>query len=416
MPEGSAAGPDSAVIASAPGGEARGGNQFAFDLYGKLSASGTGNVFFSPVSISTALGMVYAGARGQTAKQFVDVLHFDADQAKQNAAMHKLLGQLNGSWLDLRPYDLTVANGIWGQRGYNFKKDFLSVLKGDYGAGLREADFIMDPAGAARSINAWVKDQTHGRIIGSLDQGDLDPATRMLMADVVYFKGQWTSQFEKSTTKDLPFHLACGQEAPVKMMFQRHEFLYAETSDFQVLRLPYKGGKLSIILFLPHAAEGFGRMEKDLSADLLARLAAGEELEWGGREFVDSEGRKRRPFFSRFVRCDVSVYLPKFTMETSYNLIEPMRSLGLKEIFEPQADLSGASDARPLYLNLLKHMALVKVDEEGTIAVAVTVPSLACGAGPFPVTFRADHPFIFLICDESSGAILFMGRMMNPKV
>ena len=365
-----------------------GDNAFALDLYGKLKEEG-GNLFFSPFSISTALGMTYAGARGNTEAQMAKVLHFDLPQEKLHPAFKSLLDGLRARQ-KVGGYELSVANALWGQQGDSWLKAFLDVTRGNYGAGLQEVDFAGDTEAARQAINDWVEKETREKIKDLLLKGDVGRETALVLTNAIYFKGEWASQFRKYWTRPGPFTLSDGSKVEVPMMHQSGEFPYMETEDLQVLELPYVKGHLSMIVLLPRKVDGLGALEASLTADKL-------------------EG-----WLGELHKEEVSVILPKFQMTSRFELSEVLKALGMTDAFSlPPADFSGMGGSKDLDISKVIHKAFVDVNEEGTEAAAATHVVLA-REGPPVRPVRADHPFLFLIRDNASGSILFMGRVTDP--
>jgi serpin B len=369
----------------------QGNNAFALDLYAKLKKN-DGNLFFSPHSISTALAMTYAGARGNTEKQMAAVLHFNLEQKRLHPAFRELLDQLERGEGE-RDYQLSVANALWGQKGYQFLGKFLELTKENYGAGLSEVDFIGSTEAARQTINTWVESQTEDKIKELIKPGVLDSMTRLVLTNAIYFKGYWELRFEEEMTRPASFTLESGQKVQVPTMHRTADFRYAEAEDFQALELPYKGDDLSLTIFLPKESGGLVALEQSLTAGKLASwLSSLEEQE-------------------------VIVALPKFKMTSEFSLAEVLKSMGMTDAFdEHKADLSGMSGKKDLFITAVLHKAFVEVNEEGTEAAAATGVVVALKAGPpSQPLFRADHPFLFLIRDLRSNSILFIGRVMDPR-
>lgn len=371
-----------------------GNNRFALDLYGRLRSGRPGNLFFSPGSLSTALAMTYAGARGQTAEQMAEVLHFRLPQEK----LHPAFTALQETWDaqgEKAGYKLSVANRLWGQEGFDFRPAFLVTSREHYGAELAQVDFARQPEPALRRINAWVEERTQGKIRDLIPPGVLDAMTRLVLTNAVYFKGVWAEQFQKSATKGAPFHVSARRQADVPLMSQQDEFRYWAGDGVKVLELPYGEGDLAMLALLPDEIEGLPALEAGLTVENLSRWLTGL--------------RKQK----------VRVSLPRFTLSSSFQLDDVLGAMGMARAFTPgEADLSGMSSQEELFLSAVVHKAFVDVNEEGTEAAAAT--GIAVGATSFvvpqePAVFRADHPFVFLIRDNRSGSILFLGRLVNPE-
>ena len=385
-----------------------GTNKFALELYQKLRER-EGNLFFSPYSISTALAMTYAGARGQTERQMAEVMGFPTAPGDPNKMstkpieppwsqeqFHSMFGTIIKG-LNARGekggYELTVAHALWGQKGYGFLGGFLELVKTNYGGGLNEVDFVQATEAARQAINAWVEKETNNKIKNLIGKGVLDSMTRLVLTNAIYFKGNWARQFKEDKTKDAPFTLSNGQTINVPMMNQTAEFKYTETDSFQALELPYVDDELSMIIFLPKEADGISGFEETLTAENLSGWLA--------------KLRKR----------EVIVSIPKFKQTSRFGLADVLASMGMADAFSPaKADFSGMTGGRELFISAVVHKAYVHVNEEGTEAAAATgVAMKLTSVAPRAVVFRADHPFLFLIRDNCSGSILFIGRMMNPK-
>jgi serpin B len=379
-------------------------NEFALALYAKLRAR-EGNLFFSPYSISTALAMTYAGARGQTDTEMANVLHFPtvpsatvpADNTFARTQFHSLFGTIVKDLSDRGKkdkYELHVANALWGQKGYGFLEEFLQLIKANYDGQLNEVDFIQAAEAARKTINAWVEDKTNNKIKDLISKGTLDKMTRLVLTNAIYFKGNWEKQFNKDRTKDAPFTLLSGEKVDAPMMNQKAEFKYMETEDFQALELPYVDDELSMVILLPRQFDGLPEFEKELAIENLS--------EWLGK----------------LHKCEVIVSVPKFEMTSQFGLASVLKSMGMIDAFSlGRADFSGMNGKKDLFISAVIHKAYVDVNEEGTeaaAATAVTMKMTSVGPTRMPV-FRADHPFLFLIRDNVSGSILFIGRVVNPS-
>ena len=373
---------------------AAGGNAFALNLYAQVREPGK-NLFFSPFSISTALAMTHAGARGETAAQMAEVLHFDLPPEKLHGACKALIEDLNARQRR-GAYELVVANALWGQEGYAFLQEFLGLTREAYGAGLRELDFQADPEAARQVINKWVEEKTREKIKDLIAQGVLKRETRLVLTNAIYFLGTWASKFRKEDTQEAPFTLADGTKVNVPLMFQSDRFPYMEGDGFQALQMPYRGGDLSMLLLLPRAVDGIPAMEEKLTQENLD--------EWLGR-LARKEGR---------------VWVPRFRMTCTFTLNDALKQMGMADLFSgDKADLSGMNGRRDLFVSTVVHKAFVDVNEEGTEAAAATAVMVemtsAMPEREEPFEFRADRPFIFVIRDRRSGAILFLGRVTDPR-
>jgi len=399
---------------------------FACDLYARLAAPKEAapqdrpNLFFSPFSISTAVAMAYGGARGETETQMAAVMHFDLSQAKLHPAFRQLLTSLRARAEGKKAYDLKIANAVWAQRGYDFKAEFLNRTSLNYSTGLQQVDFEGAADAAGRSINAWAEKETQGKIKGLIGPGGLNSLTRLVLTNAIYFKGKWVHPFEKGRTRDdAPFfplvrkppagagEAAIPPSSTLPLMARTAPFKYMENDALQALEMPYQGGDLAMFVILPkmpgrprgdmsppsYYVEDFATVEKSVTPENIAAWrAAARSLK-------------------------VEAYLPRFKMLRSLALAATLKTMGMTDAFDgPKADFSGIAGRKPLFISSIVHTALVDVYEEGTEATAATgVTSQYLDVAPAqPVVFRADHPFVFLILDLKSGAILFMGRLIKP--
>lgn len=381
-------------------------SEFAFDLYAKLkddpnAQKPDGNLFFSPYSISTALAMTYAGAgtRGQTQEQMERVLHFYYPLQRIHCAMlqqrlHEALGLLQNQLNKDKEvgYELNVANALWGQKGEGFLPEFLELTKKYYGAGPREVDFVRQTEKARKTINAWVEKQTKDKIKELIKKGILGRDTVLVLTNAIYFKGDWAIQFDREKTKDAPFMISADKKVNVPMMYLKENFKYWADKDLQVIELPYKGEHLSMIVLLPREVDSLSELEKKLTLENL------------------------NSWLQKLRKQEVMVYLPRFKMTWGvFELNGILKDMGMKDAFSGKADFSAMTGRRDLFISNVLHKAFVEVNEEGTEAVAATAVIMERIAMSIEPVFRADHPFVFIIKDNRSGSILFMGRVSNPK-
>ncbi len=370
---------------------AKGSNEFACKLFSQLSQK-KGNSFFSPYSISSALAMTYAGARGRTAEQMAGVLGFSLPQEKLFPAMSELMDRLNASGKD---YKLYIANALWAQKGYPFAPAFQQTVGKYFGAGFREVDYTLEKTReqARLMINAWTEEKTANRIKELIKPSVLDELTRLVLTNAIYFKGTWASPFKTSGTRNMPFALSGTEKADVPMMNQTGQFGYTEDGNVQVLEMRYAGGDLSMVVLLPTAASSVEKLAEVLPQKLdhwLARIS-GET---------------------------VYVSLPKFQVEQEFLLNDQLIALGMPDAFSATlADFSGmqADGKSALYISDVIHKAFVEVNEEGTEAAAATAVVMGLKSISLPAEFKADHPFLFLIRDVRTKTILFMGRVSDPR-
>jgi serpin B len=364
-------------------------NQFAFELY-KRATDSASNKFLSPASIATSLAMIHAGARGETSKQLAQVLHLELPEPQVQAGFGTLNAILN---TQSKNYRLNMANRLWLQSGFHFEAPFLKSALEHYGAEPGSVNFANSDQ-AKQTINQWVGEQTNGKIGQIIPTGLLQDKIRFVLTNAIYFKGTWQYRFSKELTREAPFHDLRNRESKVSMMNQTGAFQYGENADAQFLQLPYLGGDLSMVILLPKRFNGLPQLEKQLTAQ--------EVQKW----------------FSGMGHADeVDIFLPKFTFTSQIGLKGVLSSMGLPLAFSDDADFSGITTEHDQKLYEAIHQAFVDVNEEGTEAAAVTGHVGGNAPGPVPqrVVFRADHPFLFLIQHNRTGAILFLGRVINPN-
>lgn len=380
------------VMSQPPGDPTKvvqGNNEFACTLYAKLAAA-DGNLFFSPYSISNALAMTYGGARGNTAKEMAATLHFGGDQAQFHPAFGELVRRIQ-SEDKKRKYQLRVANRLWGQKDFGFVPEFLTASRQHYGAGLEELDFIQATEQARQTINAWVEKQTQDKIKELLKPGILDNLTRLVLTNAVYFKAAWIEPFNVASTKPGDFLVDGVKKASVPMMHKSQRTRFLDTGTFAALELPYEQRDLSMIVLLPKKVDGLASLEKALTAD--------HWKEWQ---------TKLRDHM-------VDIKLPKFRTTAEFRLNKVLQDLGMHDAFDDtKADFTGLASMKGLCITAVVHKAFIDVNEAGTEAAAATAVAIGLRSLPQPATFHADHPFVYLIRDNRTGSVLFMGRVVNP--
>ncbi len=370
-------------------GEAKANNAFTADLLRQVGKQ-EGNVFCSPFSIRTALSMVQAGAAGPTDEVMRKTLHFGV-VPERHAATARLAARLMPA--GKASYDLKVANAIWVQRDFPLNDSFTSLLAKDYRTQSQSADFEKEMEKSRLAINTWVEGQTKDKIKELLKPNVLDLDTKLVLVNAIYFKGNWTEPFKTKNTKDETFYLTGGKETKAPLMTQHEDFRYHETDDLQLVRLPYEKCPLDMVVLLPRRKDGLANLEKSLTAETLAAWNQAARL------------------------ASVTLFLPKFKQTAEFDLGATLSQMGMPTAFTNFANFSGISSARKLKIDKVIHKAFVEVNEEGTEAAAATGISIMPTSMPAPkkqVAFRADHPFLYLIQDRDTGAILFVGRCAEP--
>ena len=369
-----------------------GNNQFAVDLY-TINAAEEGNIFFSPFSINAALSMLYAGAEGDTEAQIAAALGVN-DETTWHENLGALTADLCGE--HHRAYSLYSANAVWGQDGVPFDAGYERLMEDAYDAPLQTLDFVADSNGAVQEINGWVEDHTEGHIPELFRPADIDSTTRLVLANAIYFKADWAEQFDEGDTMTREFTLPTGDVISAPTMELTADMRFAELDDIKVLEMPYEEDELAMVVLLPHADDGL--------SDLEAQLDAGQLTDW-----IDAVHT-----------TETLVRLPSFELDTELPLAENLAALGVTDAFDPlTADFTGFTDpadaAEDWFVQAARHKAYVKVDEQGTEAAAATGFAVSDLSASEPRSFVADHPFIFLIRDQLTGSILFMGRIEDPR-
>ena len=358
---------------------------FVVGLYSKVRQQSE-NLVLSPASISLSLAMTYAGARGETERQISNVLHFELSQERLHPALGKLVKSLPGD----NP-ELAVANRLWSVKGYSFRDPFLAITRTNYGAELARTTF---PEPGRKEINTWVTDRTSGKIPQLLKEGVLDNQTVLVLVSAIYFKGKWVEPFPGTQTAPDDFYVTPAKVTKVPMMHTDYlVFPYRETEEVQILELPYRAASenraCSMFILLPKAKDGLAKLEDSLTPEKL-------------RSLIGLPARKGA----------FPVYLPKFNFSSAFSLLDILRSMGLTNV----SDFRGMTEEGSLFLSAVEHAGFINVNEEGTEAAAATAVGMWSSLpAHLPVIFRADHPFVFVIRHNSSGSILFLGRVMNPQ-
>jgi serpin B len=390
-------------------------NKFGVDLHRQL-ATGNENLCVSPFSIESALGMTFAGADGDTRTQMARVLHFPSDAstvAASFASLQHSLEEMSAKTAELakkprqfggpsEPITLNIANRLFAQKDYDFRQDFLSLVKQNYGAAFEPMDFVADPKAATQHINKWVADQTRDKIRNLIPMDALNKLTRLVLANALYLKAPWADPFSEKTTQPEPFHIHGGAPVNVSMMRKTERFGYAKREGFSAVSLPYAGDDLQFLVLLPDEANGLRAVESKLTANVLAECAKLETQ-------------------------DVDLHLPKFKLEPpTIALAEKLQALGMKSAFDiPQgsANFDKMAPRKPndyLYISNVFHKTFIALDEKGTEAAAATAvvmmrATAMRGPKPPPIEVKVDRPFVYAIQHVPSGVCLFLGRVTDPR-
>ncbi|MBK8782039.1 MAG: serpin family protein [Anaerolineales bacterium] len=370
-----------------------GNNAFALDMYNALRSE-NGNLILSPYSISLALAMTYAGARGETEAQMAQTLHF-APQNELHPSFNALDLELEKEPINLdkdqEPMQLNIANAVWAEQTFTFLPEFLDTIAVNYGAGVSLADFLNKPNEERVAINNWVSDQTEEKINDLLPDGSISPDTRMVLVNAIYFKADWFDQFDANDTYELPFNLLDGTQVNASMMGQGMFIPYTQGDGYTAVELPYAGETAAMDIIVPDAGR-FEEIESALTSDMFNEI------------------------IGNMTETTLMLNLPKFKFESSFGLSNALNQLGMVDAFDSDlADFSGMTGQKDLFIGDVIHKAFVAVDEEGTEAAAATAVIMeTAGAFMYDVNLLIDRPFIFIIRDTVNGQILFIGRVLNP--
>ncbi len=373
---------DETVLAVVEGNQA-----FAFDIYEKLSDDA--NVFLSPYSISTVLGMLQLGAETNTEAEMAGVLGVFDPKLDWHAGQGSLSQEL--SLINNCDYQINTANKVYAQTGFGFEADYLDGLSSLYDAQAEELDFAGDTEGAREKINAWVSDQTMDNIPELFPAGSINGSTSMVLTNAIYMNAPWLTAFDPASTYSGTFMLADGQTTPVEMMSNSEAELSVSYQDgFTVAEIPYKGEELALTVILPHETDGLPAVEAQLSPE-----------SW-------------RAWKAELYQTEAMLGIPKLEMRYKKTLNETLKGLGMPSAFDPAAaDLNGIADGAGLFVSTVIHEAWLKFSEEGTEAAAATGASVEFTSAPEDYIVL-DRPFLFAVEDKLSGSILFMGKVTDP--
>jgi len=378
-------------------------NDFALAMYAQLRQQ-PGNLFFSPFSIRSALCMMEAGARGQTAAQIRQSLRISSSTDTQRGDLVEIVQRLNLA--NYGKYEMGVANSLWPQDGTPLQPEFVDLIARDYDGHINLVNYHKSADAACLEINRWVEDKTRQKIRDLIPPGSLNADTRLVLVNAVYFKGTWVLKFEERDTREEFFYLEGGGKVRAPLMYQQCDRVrYFRGAEYQAVELIYESGDLSMLVILPHRKDGLGDLEKTLSLQMISDCVHQMNIR------------------------EIELFLPRFkTTWEGVDMKMHLSALGMPLAFEPfKADFSGINgieppDERSLHISAVFHKAFVDVYEEGTEAAAATGVGIPEGAAfrppkppPVPI-FQADHPFLFAIRDRQSGAILFLGRIVNPTL
>jgi len=379
-------------------------NKFAFDLYSEMDKSEDGNIFYSPYSISAALAMTYEGAKGQTADEMKSVFHFpEKSILRPNFAA--IYNNINKGAED---YELRTGNALWVQQDYPFLEDYTSRVEKYYGGKAANLNFVEETEKSRQTINSFIEEQTNNKIKDLIPVGFLDPITRLVLTNAIYFKGIWEWEFDKSDTREEDFKVFPDNIVKTPMMNMKPDkarFNYADLEELQLLELLYKGEDISMLILLPKQGEDYDSE----TGEVITSNYTLEDIELSSEKLIEYKSQMQE------TKLD-SISLPKFEFDTKYFMKETLSALGMPTAFSEDADFSGMTGERDLFISFVIHQAYVKVDEKGTEAAAATAVGMELTAVMPRNVFRADHPFVFIIQEKETGNILFLGRVVDPTL
>jgi serpin B len=364
-------------------------NSYSIDLYSKLKTDNE-NLFISPLSTYYALLIGFEGARNETKLEFERVLHIDNNEYLSG---FPTFSENLITWRDSSNY-LNISNAIWIQKDFSITIDYKNNITQKYSSDLKTIDF-KQKINASNEINDWVTDKTNGLIKNIISPNDINDYTRLIISNAIYFIGKWDNEFDKKLTKPDDFYSFDKSKSEINFMNKTEYLSYYENNDFQFISKPYEGNDKSFCIILPKTRYGLTDIENELTNSTIHTILNNTNY------------------------LQVRLTIPKFKLETNYSLIEPLKKLGLDKAFKPEADFSGITTEEPLMINKVNHKAYIKIDEEKTEAAAATIIAMMTGSAggsmPKPKIFKADHPFTFMIIDNKTKGIIFIGRYARPE-
>lgn len=365
-------------------------NNFALEAYKQFAKSDNKNMFFSPISINMAIGITYAGAKGETEKQIASVFNFPENTTK----FHKSMGTLQENILEKTSegVEISLTNQLWADQNYKFRCQYLRKAKKCYKAPVKRLDFYSNLDESRISINNWVEKQTHERIKDLLPEGSISKQTKMVITNTIYFKGQWDKQFITEHTQDENFTTISGEQVKTPTMNANTSLRMYQGNSLKLVELPYAGKQFSMLVLLPNEGTPLASIEKELSI------------------------KELNHYISSMTESDVRISLPKFKFDASYKLKQTLSEMGMPLAFSNAADFTAMSRKKDLKIDEVFHKAFVEVSEEGTEAAAATAVVIVRKTAIMNNEFRANRPFIFFIRENESGNILFLGRITNPQM
>jgi len=361
--------------------------KFAFDFYSKVSERETGNIFFSPISLSSAMSMTFAGSSDETKNQISKVFHFESNDKKYHQKQGKIIKRYSSNADSIK---LSLVNTLWAEKTYQFKKDYNKLIQKSYSATIHQVDFVGKAEESRIQINNDISKLTFDKIKELLPSGSINSLTRLVLTNAIYFKGNWKTKFDKKKTFDGNFYITHQNKINCKMMGVKSRFNYYEGSKIQAIEMPYKGGNFSMVIILPSAGITLADYTKEFTYSTIEDI------------------------LKRMTSEDINVSIPKFKISTGYQLKPLLSEMGMPLAFTDYATFSNMTSKNDLKISDVFHKAYIEVNEEGTEAAAATAVVIAVKSIGNDKYFVANRPFIFMIRDRVTGTILFMGRIVDP--
>lgn len=367
-------------------------NAFAFDLYKQLSKQDGENIIFSPFCIYNALLIANEGAGGNTKLQISKAIYQkEEDDQKNKVAFANILNNITNT--DTTQLKLSIANACWVQENYPIKETFRKNISTYYSAEINSLDFIKKPSESSNIINDWINKKTYGYISNIISPSDIKKRTRLIISNAIYFNGKWSNPFEEENNRKDLFYLSAQNQDSIWFMNQTNEFRYFENEQIQMIELPYSHSDYSMIVFLPKAIDGLKMFNESLNLKSF-------------NEYIDSLKTER-----------VKISMPKFKIEGAYDLIEPLKALGINDAFNLNSNFNNITDKDQFMINLIRHKAIIEVQEKRTIAAAGLVVEMTLTSAQYfnQKIIKVNKPFLFAIVNNTNGMILFLGTLNNVK-
>ena len=364
-------------------------NQFALELY-KIISRKPGNMFYSPFSISAALGMTYTGSKANTEKQIASVMHFATNDAAFYNNYQAYLASINN--LNNDAVSIYTANSFWAQADFTFKKEFVEIIRNHFSGEIKNVNFAKEAEKCRQEINKWVESKTNNKIQNLIQPGLIDDLTRLVLVNAIYFKAPWDMPFDEKATKKMDFKTTATTVVSADFMTAENNYKYYTENDFSAIEIPYAKGTLSMLIILPSDDNSFTSLQKNIDHTVYQKIVSAMTVK------------------------KIRLMLPKFNTTSEFELSDVLQEMGMPEAFSDKADFSGMTGKKDLKISKVVHKAFINVNEAGTEAAAATAVIIRVKSMPVNVVeFKADHPFMFIIKENTNGSILFAGNIFDPS-